>query len=153
MIMAATSVPQLLCAALSVSCRFLLLGSEHGHAAAKAINSMQPLLADLQQQLLRRISAAGTACPHSSSSSSRSAVPSTGGAPAAAGPQQLLTCSAVVQLARWHTCLESLDKSELPLSCWHAVFAHLLLTGALRAFDFGYQQVSGPKAAWVCGRW
>jgi hypothetical protein len=73
-------------------------------------------------------------------------VPSSGGAPAAVAPQQLLCCSAVLQLARWHTCLESLDKSELPLPCWHDVFAHLLLTGALRAFGFGYQQVSGHKA-------
>lgn len=64
---------------------------------------------------------------------------------AAAGPQQLLSCSAALQLARWHTCLESLDRAELPLPCWHDVFAHLLLTGALRAFSFGYQQVSGPR--------
>lgn len=124
-----------------VPCRCLLLACEHGHAAAKAINSMQSVLTDLQQQLLR------CAASNSSNTGSRSAGPISGSsAPVRVTtpqqPQQLLSCSAVLQLAHWHKCLESLDVAELPPPCWHDVFAHLLLTGALRAFGFCYQQVS-----------
>lgn len=128
-------------------CRYLLLAHEHGHAAAKAVNSMQPLLADLQQQLLR------CAASNSSNAGSRSAGTSGGGiAPTLSTStpqqlQQLLSCSAVQQLVHWHTYLESLDVAELPPPCWHDVFAHLLLTGALRAFGFRYQQVSLPGPA------
>ncbi len=98
---------------------------------------MQPLLAELQQQLLQSASA-----PINSSNRTAGVVP---GSACAGGPSQqlqpLLSTPAAVQLARWHTCLESLDRSELPPPCWHEVFAHLLLTGALKAFVYSYQEV------------
>lgn len=120
--------------------RYLLLAHEDGHAAAKAITSMQPLLVELQQQLLQSASA------HVSSGSRAAGAGGVGpGSAYSGGPSQqlLLSSPAAVQLARWHTCLESLDKAELPPPCWHEVFAHLLLTGALKAFVFGYHEVGG----------
>lgn len=89
---------------------------------------MQPLLADLQQQLLQSVAAPSSACASGASSQKSSKLLSS--PPGSAG-----------SLARWHTCLESLDRAELPPPCWHEVFAHLLLTGALKAFSYSYQEV------------
>lgn len=108
---------------------------------------MQPLLADLQQQLLRTCTRAGRAAATNSSSggSSRSSTGPEGSAVAPAQQQQqqlLLSCSSVQQLVHyWHVVLESLEVAELPPPRWHEVFAHLLLTGALRAFSLVYHQV------------
>lgn len=103
-----------------------MLASEHGHAAAKAVNSMQPLLLNLQRELLQ--------CAEAGSPSGAAACGST-------STEKLLSSTAVQQLLRWHACLESLDTNTLPPPCWHDVFAYLLLTGSLRAFGFGYRQV------------
>lgn len=116
--------------------RYLLLARQHGHAAAKAINSMQPVLADMQRLVVMQ-TAAGLSSTSNMGSHQTSA-------PVTQQQQRtslLLSSAPVVELLRWHSCLESLDKAELPLSCWHDVFAHLLLTGALRAFSYAYQQV------------
>jgi len=103
-----------------------MLAAEHGHAAAKAINSMQPLLLNLQWELLQ--------CAQAGSPKGAAACGST-------SAEKLLSSTAVQQLLRWHACLESLDTNTLPPPCWHDVFAHLLLTGSLRAFGVGYRQV------------
>lgn len=115
--------------------RYLLLAHEHGHAAAKAVTAMQPLLQALLKHLL---------LPEASTSGSATAGTS---AQAAAGPtsacagMQLLTSPAVVQLLRWQTYLESLSVAMLPQACWHDCFALILLASALRAFIHDYHQV------------
>jgi hypothetical protein len=107
---------------------------------------MQPVLADLQQQVLQHLGAGGAHGMHMGRQASSGGC---GPSPSPAAPQsqqQLLACAAVVQLSSWHTCLESLDKSSLPPPCWHDVFAHLLLTGALKAVSYQYHEVSRPPA-------
>lgn len=108
---------------------------------------MAPLLAELQQQLLQSASAPSSNHASTGAGGSTGSVPGSACAGGPGTPQQpLLSCPAAVQLARWHSCLESLDKTQLPPPCWLEVFAHLLLTGALKAFGVGYQEVGG----WRC---
>lgn len=113
---------------------------------------MQSLLGDLQQELLHTCTCAGGAAAATNSSSGGSR-PSAGPDGSAAAPAQqqllLLSRSSVQQLAHaWHVVLESLEVAELPPPCWHEVFAHLLLTGALRAFAFAYHQVRAAADAY-----
>lgn len=114
----------------------LLLGHEHAHAAAKAVNAMHLLLASLQQQLLQEVAGGRNS---SAGGADTNGVDVAGSTTTAA--QQLLSSAAVKKLWCWHSCLESVDPTALPTPCWFDVFAHILLTGALKAFAYGYQQV------------